>query len=149
MFDTKTFLLMTAFLLVVGTLASVMGGGVFPAAPSLSLIIPGGAVTCGGSCVPNAWSLYLNCMAEGLWCFAIGVVAFITAIFISLVNLAIYLGTLMLFFTGLVSLFGFGGGSVISIPQPFGTIAAILVMFAWILIVIEFIGRAKAMVFPR
>jgi len=149
MFDTKTFLLMTAFLLVVGTLASVMGGGVFPAAPSLSLVIPNGTATCGASCVPQPWALFLNCIGEALWCFAVGVVAFFAAIFSMLANLALFLAALTGFFTGLSALFGLGGGMSISIPQPFGTIAAIMVMFAWVLIVIEFVGRVKSMVLPR
>jgi hypothetical protein len=156
--DIKTFLGILAFLLIVGTMASMMGGGTLPVRPVINLTIGSASTDEPTTCdeCTDAGLLGLGCIAAALACLAstvyyaiVGFVTFLLLIFGILVSLAIYLAQLVAFFTGITNLMGLNGVTDITLPEPFNFIAGIMITFAWLLVAAEFVRRMKAMVFPQ
>lgn len=157
--ETKMFFSILAFLLIAGTAASLFspaGLSGLPSAPTLNLAIfstTGAAAPTSCAVCTDGGLFGLACIADALACLAttvvfmaIALILFIVVILNLIVSLGIFAAQLAVFFTGLSAIMN---GSVIALPQPFGFIFTILLLFGWMMVGMEFIRRFKAMVAPQ
>ena len=130
--ETKTFFSMLAFLLVVGTMASLMAGLSMPAAPNLDL------AGIGNVCVPiPAPSDYFGAIG----CFLSEAISVIVHALGFVVGLAA-------FFSGIAAIIGVGGSSI-SLPAPLNFIATVILIFAWVYLAIDPIIKFVGIIWGR
>jgi len=141
--ETWTFFKILGFLLVVGTLASMISTVPLPAYSALTTMTFDTTVM-STTPVPTSCSWWDIPCTLGQW----GGIVYSTLwiVWNTIYQAGVFAIAIIAFLTGIAALLGVGGTPLL--PEPFNMIALIGVVFMWLFLLFEFVRRVKGMVFP-